>query len=286
MTLWQLLVADCSTVANFKSWGQAVSNFILAAGWVKTADTGQVDWATIASVPASGNYVYEIWRPGDALTSFILKMEYGYSNAPHLAVSMGLTTNGAGILVGTFTPRIRVAESPASAPSASTLYSCWFAGDNNRLGLAMWKDVGSAQFFGIERSVDSSGAYTSSYVTFWTCGNVGFGSTNCQRTISLTGGGTMPGTTASGSTDGWGVRSWNAGFNMAYANSIMMDTCAPMVGYWDYPCTIVGLMNPNDVADSVTFETIIYGTKRTYLPLKGFLFGNVAASCCLVIRCE
>ena len=76
-TQQSFLVCDSSTLANFKSWAQTISAFFTTATWTQSADTGQVNWSTIASVPGSGAFVYEIWEPNDGLTTFYVKVEYG-----------------------------------------------------------------------------------------------------------------------------------------------------------------------------------------------------------------
>jgi hypothetical protein len=86
-TSQQFLVCDSSTLANFKSWAQAISGWFATAGWSQAADTGQVNWSTIVSVPGSGAYVYEVWQPNDGLTTFYAKIEYGNSTASACPVS-------------------------------------------------------------------------------------------------------------------------------------------------------------------------------------------------------
>lgn len=86
------LACDNSTLTNFKAWGQAISNALSTSTWTQTSDTGQVNWSSIASVPGSGAYVYEIWQPNDGLTAFYLKAEYGNfsgTNMPSIRVSIG-----------------------------------------------------------------------------------------------------------------------------------------------------------------------------------------------------
>jgi hypothetical protein len=37
------------------------------------------------------------------------------------------------------------------------------------------------------------------------------------------------------------------------------------VGYYDYPCTAVGVGGYNDLAEGVTFQVTLYGSTRTYM---------------------
>jgi hypothetical protein len=66
-----------STVANFRGCSKAVSDFFRTAGWVHASDSGRGNWATLAAVPAQDQYLFEIWKPGDSLTAFDVKIQYG-----------------------------------------------------------------------------------------------------------------------------------------------------------------------------------------------------------------
>jgi hypothetical protein len=43
------------------------------------SDSGRGNWATLAAVPAQDQYLFEIWKPGDSLTAFYVKIQYGTS---------------------------------------------------------------------------------------------------------------------------------------------------------------------------------------------------------------
>src|ERR1700688_3030553 len=175
------LVRDCSTNANFRSWGSTLSAFFTTAGWTQSSDTGQVNWTTVTA-PTSGNYVYEIWKPGDALTTFYLKVEYGTgasSSNPRLRVSIGSGSNGSGTLTGFVLATQLNPNSDVAPSSTSTQYQCYFSGDSGRMAVLMWRDDSTATgpiFFAVQRSLNSSGTPTSSYVTLLSCSNSG----NCQ----------------------------------------------------------------------------------------------------------
>jgi hypothetical protein len=96
------LPAYFSGDADFRTWGKGLSDAIAATGLVKAADTGQIDWTTVARPGASAYAGYEIWRFTDALQATLpvfIKLEYGVGSAvdrPSLAVTVGAGTNGAG----------------------------------------------------------------------------------------------------------------------------------------------------------------------------------------------
>ena len=278
MTSQQFLVCDSSTLANFKSWAQAISSFFTTAGWSKSTDTGQVNWGTIASVPGSGAYVYEIWEPNDGLTNFFLRVEYGnYSgqaNCPTVRLSVGTSTDGAGNLTGQKTQTATTVQTSYTAPSTTATYECDFSGALGRIGAMLWRNGTNAcqSFFAVERSVNSSGAYTGSYVTIWTCGNAQFGTGGAnQMTLYFSIGETPDNINVGGNhgNGGWISRACVAigqSTTRAFNGSIPFDTCSPFVGFFDYPCTVCGVGLQPDIAEGITFTVTLYGSTRTYLP--------------------
>lgn len=277
------LVCDSSTLANFKSWAQSISTWFSTSGWVQTSDTGQVNWGTISSVPGSGAFVYEIWKPGDSATVFYVKIEYGNvsgTNCPSLRVSIGTGTNGAGTLTGYFTPATNVNASSFTAPSSVTQYECDFCGTSSKIAVMMWRNAPANQgqeLFAIQRSLNASGAETSSYATLWTCGLGGLVAT--QQSIVFGVGVPPPLAVANASGSGSGLSSVNractarsltaAGFvAMAFNGTIPVDCCAPCVGYWDNECTVVGASDELSITEGVTFQVTLYGATKTYMPSK------------------
>lgn len=95
-----------STDAYFQGWGSAISAAFAAVGLVQTADTGQIDWGSVAS-PSSGLAGYEIWRFDDAMQSVApvyLKFQYGNSAKTYengrIQLDVGTGSDGAGNLTG------------------------------------------------------------------------------------------------------------------------------------------------------------------------------------------
>jgi hypothetical protein len=280
-TSQQFLVCDSSTLANFKQWAQAISAFFTTATWTQSTDTGQVNWSTISSVPGSGAYVYEVWQPNDGLTNFYVKVEYGNisgTNSPGLRLTISTSTNGAGtatgFVLGPYTPGAAI-----TPPSTSVTYECNFSGAAGRIGIMMWRNAPGAintcpaQFFAIERSINSSGSYTGSYVTLWNCGPNPGSVSSRQQSLYFSVGVTQlfaNRNDSSSTTPGMVVRSAiaNLAGSSAFNGSIPFDTATPCVGFFDYPCTVVGLANALDIAEGVTFTATLYGSTRTYMPSK------------------
>lgn len=274
-------VCDSSTLANFKSWAQSISTWFSTAGWLQSSDTGQVNWTTISSVPGSAAYVYEIWEPNDGMTNFYVKVEYGNfsgTNCPTFRFTISTTTNGAGQPSGLVLGPILCNQTLFTPSSATNIYPCNYHGAAGRIAVMMWQANGTStsgnapgsQFFAIERSLNSSGAYTNSYVSLWTNGSSGTGPTSSFQGTLVFGVGVAPNIQSSGNVyGGWVARFQylNTATN-AFNEKLPFDTCSPCVGSFDFPCTVCGVMNAQDVTEGAVFSTSVYGTSHTYLPSK------------------
>jgi hypothetical protein len=301
-TSQQFLVCDSSTLANFKSWAQAISAFFATASWTQSTDTGQVNWGTIATVPASGAYVYEVWQPNDGLTTFYVKIEYGNVGTvaqPSIRLTISTSTNGAGTATGFVIGPVNTQTNGVTS-NATITYECDFSGAAGRIGAMMWRNGtgNSQQLFAIERSINSAGSYTNAYVTLWTVGSCsvgsGFNTEYSQRSLVIAAGPApnFP-NNAANSQGGWTVRLaqvTNTGANAAAFNgSIPFDTPAPMIGYFDFPCTVVGCGCTADFAEGVTFSVTLYGATRTYMASKNGPFAinptnATASNSCVCMR--
>lgn len=293
----QALVRDNSTLANFKQWAQAISNFFTTAGWVQSSDTGQVNWGSIASVPTSGNYVYEIWKPNDGLTTFYLRVEYGTGGSasnPRLRISLGTSTNGAGVLTGFVSQLFLMPNNDVTVSSTVTQWQCYFSGDSGRMGVMMWRDdtanAGPICFV-VQRSLNSSGAPTSSYVTI-----VGFGNSGsclvAQQSIVFGVG--------AGNAIAFGTGNANIfilknaqGTTDLFNGSAPMSPVFPSVGYFDNPLDAIAVGCFSDFTEGTQYTiaagNMPYGTSRTYIAGKNPPFGkaanqNVSATSTVLMR--
>lgn len=100
-------VCNSSTTAEFRALFKELSDELKAAGLVQTTDTGQINWATV-NLPALNTMAgYEIFRFSDLLQAtapVFIKIEYGMgstSRSPGMYVTVGSTTNGAGVIGST-----------------------------------------------------------------------------------------------------------------------------------------------------------------------------------------
>lgn len=163
-----LLPAFFNTDAEFRQWAQAFHDALTAAGWVNTADTGQINLSTVAK-PAATNTAqgYEIWRMADAQQSVLpcfLKIEYGSGGAvdrPALWFTTATGANGSGTLTGNVTGREQITMG-ASKTAGVTLPS-YFSGNTDRFAFVTGYDNANTSFglVGcIERTADVNGTAT------------------------------------------------------------------------------------------------------------------------------
>jgi hypothetical protein len=152
-----------TTDAEFRAWGSAICTALQNLGVTKTADTGQIDWATVAK-PAATNTVqgYEIRQFTDALQAtapIYIKLEFGSNlngaTLPGIWLTIGNGTDGAGTLTG-FTSTRRAINMAA----ASNALMMRVGGDTNRFYVFTGVDganTNGAIGFAVERTHDASG---------------------------------------------------------------------------------------------------------------------------------
>jgi len=170
-------VAHTAT-AGFRAWGSEFNTNLAATGLVQTADTGQINWTTVA-YNATINTVqgYEIWRLADS--SLYFRIEYGtalVATSPGIWLQVGTGSDGAGILTGQTSTRYNVAApvAPISTVVSYTTYMCVTAS-----ALAVYWKAGSTQagnapqaIFMVGKTVDNTGAPTTDGYGVLTSGSV------------------------------------------------------------------------------------------------------------------
>lgn len=303
------LVRDNSTLANFKAWASVISAFFATAGWVQSSDTGQVNWSTIASVPTSGNYVYEIWKPGDGLQVFYLKIEYGTGSAssstnPRIRLSIGTSTNGAGTLTGFVSSTQLVPPSDPNVTSTVTQYQCYFSGDSGRMAVMMWRDDPQSSggntapiFFAIQRSLNSSGTpygtSSTGYVTLISAGTPNAGPANQQSVVFGVGVAPFMANSATGNSQTWSVLPNGYLSSGLFNGQVPISPVFPCVGFYDNPMDIAAVGFANDFTEGATYViasgNMPYGVSHTYLASKVGGFAKLAgdgslSNGCLLMR--
>lgn len=156
---------DVGTTTKLRAYGSAMHAAMLAAGFIQTADTGQVDWTTAAY--GFGSYV-EVWRFNDTLQAtrplFIILSYMNTGDTMYLRWNICTATNGASA-VGTGAVQTGQFTGYSSAGgSVSPAQPFYLSGDGSSLTfVAMFNPVTSFcgnQTLVFSRSQDDSGAYT------------------------------------------------------------------------------------------------------------------------------
>lgn len=125
--------------AGFRAWVGEISAGFQACGMVKTADTGQLDPATVLKPTTAGMIAgYEIFRFSDTLQAtkpIFFKIEYGqgptgWAAQQQIFVTFGTGSNGAGTLTGPLSGRISFI-SPGSSTANTHVGPAYWSGDGS-----------------------------------------------------------------------------------------------------------------------------------------------------------
>jgi hypothetical protein len=265
--------------------GSGTFTVVDSSGVTETGSSGSGTVTANSTLPGSGAYFYEVWQPNDGLATFYAKVEYGnYSgqtNCPSVRLTLSTATNGAGTASNFIVGPQSCQTTNFTAPSTTAQYECDFSGAAGRFSCILWRNGTNycQQAFAIERSVNSSGSYTASYVTLYAIGDNSTGSSGFQQTLHLTDGPGPISPSGSGSLGGLLTRNtWPSGGTSAFNGSIPFDAAAPNIGYFDYPGTVIGTGYGPDYVEGVPFTVSLYGATRTYMPSKNGKFGVATAT--------
>lgn len=168
-----MTASSAYTLASYKQYGADFTAAMQAIGITKTADTGQVNWTTVASVPVTFNAVdYEIRQFTDALQSsapFYIRFEFAAINgasggqAPGFRFKIGTGTDGAGNLTGSISDFFVLQLFSSSSGINANTAASYLSSDGSRLQI-IWlpnQTVPSFDVAGggvsIERLRDSAG---------------------------------------------------------------------------------------------------------------------------------
>ena len=263
------LPAFFSTDADFQTWGQGIEAQLVACGLVVTADTGQVNLATMTR-PAINNYAgYRMYRFSDALQAtkpVFIKLEYGVAGTtdrPAWRVQIGTNTNGAGTLTGQVSTALVVAQ--ASSKTAGATLASYCSGDGSALRLVSNMDLtasGFRLFLFVERFRNADGTANANGV-FWYSG----GQSIASSIVPFIG--TVP--ASNSSLSGLPMVNYATTGQQSAAGSEV--ALFPMFGVWGrlYPLLgVAGYANP-DIGAGVAFATSSWlGATRTFMP-----FGSI-----------
>lgn len=157
------LTQQNTDAATFRLWINEIHNSLIAFGWTQTADTGQINFATVAAPVGASNYPgYAIYAMADALQASYpcyLRIDFGSgaggATTCSIKVQIGTGTNGAGTLTGNTVTQQTISNAGAS----SAISACFTSGTTSRFTMAFWPNATSTfgLFLNIERDLDSSG---------------------------------------------------------------------------------------------------------------------------------
>jgi hypothetical protein len=253
--------------ANFRLWGAEMKAALAAVGLVQTADTGQINWVTVARPATNTDAGYEIWRFNDTAQSTLpifMKIHYGTfstANGPRIRVSFGSGSDGSGSLTGAyFSGTIYTLGASLAQTSATTFTSYWSCSDGF-FGF-FWK-VGStgALCLFISRTCDENGNATDDAF-------VAHGSTHLTTTVSFRGVRDKSGYLERVSTSYLDVPICELGLSnlsgdVSGDTPVLFAACTyprviPLVG-------VVGILQGSGVAAGTTFTLNVVGASKTYI---------------------
>lgn len=266
-----------TTDTTFRSWGSGIHNALAAIGLVNTADTGQANWATVTK-PVGTDTIkcYEIWRLNDALQAtapVFIKFEFGLSGGGVLGImiSAGTGTDGAGNLTGAGA-RLWASNSAGDDSGANT---CYFSGDTDRFIFTLIHGTAAqSPVWFLERLVNDSGVSTGEGIVYGCgCGNPVI---TLSTVVYATGsqviefGKAVPPYRAQGHgilpPGASGINTTVPTTNSLGADVYMLPYVP--VGYraWNPLRQVWGYLN-GDTASMVPYNSTVYGTSRSMLPL-------------------
>jgi len=270
------IMLDQSTNANFRAWTSAVSNALIAVGLVRTADTGQIDFATTV-IPGGGNQFsgYEIFRFNDALQStrpVVIRIEYAAGNPatlPGLFITVGTSTNGAGVI----NSQLQYTRRHLTVGQTLNFQTCYFSGDGSYVNM-IWPLASQQLLVSVERTRNPDGTANGNGILVFTHSGSSIGQAAFLSTINLSTG-TSAGAVESFAYPGPGFGTATVGadtffFPRTVALPKQEYDLAIMTGY------------TADVVNLIPISVENCGSPRTYLPWTVFNPANAGVMATLM----
>jgi hypothetical protein len=150
------LPAHFATDQDFRDWITGIRAALEAVGLVRTADTNQVDTATVTKpVAANATAGADIFRFNDAAQAncpVFIRLVYGsgaVATTPSLSIQVGTGSSGSGGLTGTVSTQFQV---PGTARSAGQTLPVYASGDGAGVVLAAhWDATPSGMLIIVDR---------------------------------------------------------------------------------------------------------------------------------------
>lgn len=249
-----------STDALFRVWINEVHNALIAFGWTQTADTGQINFATVTRPTAINTYQgYAMYAMADALqgtAAVFMRIDFGTGGATDTAglklqVAIG-GTNGSGGLTGV-TSAIHILNGGAT-PNITVLNNIRTAGSTSSFRFAWGMENDGMIAFAVERDQTTAGADTALGV----CIAVVISRTSYASQFIETAGGVSPVETR-----------WYAMLSSQVTQSaggfVGVGPVRVAYGPFRNPMKTVGIFSKGDFTNQSTGPVVIYGVSRTYL---------------------
>ena len=266
---------DMTSDATLRAWGSELNAKLVAAGLVQTADTGQINWATVTKGAANAALGYEVWRFSDA--SIVFKIEYVMgsttTNLPVLYATVGTGSNGSGAITGQASTRNTFSYTAASITPGSTTYPSYLCHTADFFGLAFKFGVGSGifhAFLAITKTCDTAGSATTTGFAVYRSQSTGVLAQQVVRTAAAAA--TRTESTSFSFVQGLVTDSTTpAGDKQRYRHFEHSNGVNPLATM----CTYVA----SEVSTGSSFAAAMVGsTARTFLALGGVLRGEVTGS--------
>lgn len=277
------LNTDTSTAANFRLWGGGISAALTTLGFTKTADTGQIDWTTVAApVAVNTSQGYEIRQFTDSLQAtrpIVFKIEYGSASTvatPQMWATVGTASNGSGTITSTAGYGTTVSARStvfASATSITAFTGAVYLGntDGSALGLLAWPSGnggGTTTWAGgllwIERFRDPNGTANSEGFCFCFSSATNSNSSLTWGQFLFTAGYTQQAAT------GYVIApTWPAATNLSTQSIGTTLYPLPVFTGWNPklqgPSQLVVALRINDLTANTQFAMTHYGVSRTFV---------------------
>lgn len=266
-TEWYAVIAHGSD-AEFRVWGKSMSDALTAVGFIKSADTGQINWATVSRAAVNTAAGYEIRYLNDSLHStcpIFVKIEWGtdsQADRPQVWLTVATGSNGSGTLNGTTIYARAAIANTVSAGSTTAEWAgaaCMTTGSMFlSFGTAASGSAGARVNFGIHRTCDANGTPNGNGAYVWTA--------NSAATIL----GRQYYRTGATSVAGVGIR--GLGDSSRTTLSIGKDIhTLPCAIYTNVPAPCVGVIGvmKGDCAWGQPITQTVLGLVKQYWPLVG-----------------
>lgn len=262
-------VIDHTSDAGFRTWVADLITRFAAIGLVQTADTGQINTATVTRPGVNTEGGYAIFRFNDTQQGTApIYIRFGFgteasATVPRITIIVGTSTNGAGTIGGVVSGALRNTCQAIAVLSTVTAYTSHMCLIDGYFWLGWKLSSGSADNYRaglmIARTVDAAGAADAEGCVIYTRGaTIGGMAYQYLRFIATTGASAV-GTSIDYAFVPWAVTSTLVGTDsQAFTHFHPFPKMRPLIGCCTYRLS--------EVTNYTTFSVALVGvTAHTYL---------------------